>query len=89
MFFNNRHLKPSKKFEVRDLSELEINKTIKNKYRLCSLIKHDKLKNSKNIFMFNGGNNKNISYTYTYYNDEEDEENKNKYKYFIIEIDDA
>lgn len=83
MFFNNIYLKPTeakllftKKFDNIDLSDPETNKIIKNKYRLCSQINNDKIKNTNNIFLFNDENGKNISYTYTYYNDEEDIEKK-------------
>ena len=87
MFLENIHLQPteakilfSKKFKTIDLTAPEINKIIKNKYRLCSQINSDKIKNSNNLLILKDNNNNNIiSHTFSYFNEEEDSERKNEY----------
>ena len=72
MFHDNIHLKPteakilfSKKFNTIDLSDPEISKIIKNKYRLCSQINSDKIKNSNNLLILKDNDNNIISHTFS------------------------
>ena len=83
MFLDNIYLKPAeakilftKKIGTIDLSDPEISKIIKIKYRLCSQIKNDKIKNSNNLFILKDENNNIISQTYSYYDEDEDKEKK-------------
>ena len=78
MFLDNIYLKPAeakilftKKIGTIDLSDPEISKIIKIKYRLCSQIK-----NSNNLFILKDENNNIISQTYSYYDEDEDKEKK-------------
>ena len=91
MFLDNIHLKPteakilfSKKFNTIDLSTPEISKIIKNKYRLCSQINSDKIKNSNNLLILKDNNNNIISHKFCYFHEKEDSEKKNEYKFIII-----
>ena len=92
MFFENLYLKPleakllfSKKFPSIELNDSELNKIIKNKYRLTAHINQDKIRNTNNLFTIKDENDQEITKTYTYYNENEiDNEKKLEYKLIII-----
>ena len=92
MFLEKIYLKPleakilfAKKFPTIDLKDKELDKIIKNKYRLTSHINQDKIRNTNNLFIIKDDNNNDISFTYTYFNEDDLEDGKkNEYKFVII-----
>ena len=83
MFLEKIYLKPleakilfAKKFPTIDLKDTELDKIIKNKYRLTSHINQDKIRNTNNLFIIKDDNNNDISFTYTYFNEDDLEDGK-------------